>query len=220
MLGRIGIILLSIIVAVLVVFSGIFYFVPARQFSAFQNHLVEQAKDVEIEHQSENLSKLKKDIDVLNDKLDKFNPGKVYIVINTMENSFKLYKDGKLIRSGICSTGSQHEMITDKKSYRFETPRGVLVVKNKRTNPVWIKPDWAFIEEGLPVPPPGAKSRYDENVLGDYALDLGNSYMIHGTLYQKRFLGQAVTHGCVRLNDEDLEAVFNAMQIGSKVFIY
>jgi len=29
-----------------------------------------------------------------------------------------------------------------------------------------------------------------------------------------------VTHGCIRLNDDDLEAVFNALSIGSKVYIY
>jgi lipoprotein-anchoring transpeptidase ErfK/SrfK len=29
-----------------------------------------------------------------------------------------------------------------------------------------------------------------------------------------------VTHGCVRLGDDDLEAVFRSMQVGSRVFIY
>jgi L,D-transpeptidase YbiS len=43
--------------------------------------------------------------------------------------------------------------------------------------------------------------------------------MIHGTIY-KRFLGMNVTHGCVRLGDDDLEAVYKNLQIGSKVYIY
>jgi len=203
----------------LVLFSGVMFFVPARQYAAFHGHLKAGVNDAEVENQTNYLPKLKKDIDVLKTKLDKLSPGKVYMVINTTENIFKLYKEGKLFRTGLCSTGSQVIMETDKKSYRFETPRGVLTVKNKRKDPVWTKPDWAFIEEGLPIPPQGSKERRDENVLGDYALDLGNQYMIHGTLYQ-RFLGLPVTHGCVRLNDADLEVVFNEMQIGSKVFIY
>jgi len=33
-------------------------------------------------------------------------------------------------------------------------------------------------------------------------------------------LGMPVTHGCVRMDDEDLEAVFNTMRIGSKVYIF
>jgi lipoprotein-anchoring transpeptidase ErfK/SrfK len=56
-------------------------------------------------------------------------------------------------------------------------------------------------------------------VLGEYALELGDGYLIHGTLY-KRMLGMPVTHGCVRLGDEDLRVVYRNLQIGSKVFIY
>jgi lipoprotein-anchoring transpeptidase ErfK/SrfK len=56
-------------------------------------------------------------------------------------------------------------------------------------------------------------------VLGDYAMSLGDGYLMHGTLY-KRFLGMPVTHGCVRLNDEDLEAIYNTLNIGSKVYIF
>ncbi len=101
----------------------------------------------------------------------------------------------------------------------FQTPRGMLRVQNKLVNPIWRMPDWAFIEEGLPVPPPYAPERYEKNVLGDYALDLGHGYLIHGTLYQ-RFLGMPVTHGCVRLGDQELEIVYHTLDIGSKVYIY
>ena len=50
-------------------------------------------------------------------------------------------------------------------------------------------------------------------------MSIGDGYLIHGTIY-KRFLGMPVTHGCVRLNDEDLEAIFNTLSIGSKVYIF
>jgi lipoprotein-anchoring transpeptidase ErfK/SrfK len=89
----------------------------------------------------------------------------------------------------------------------------------KLTNPVWRKPDWAFVEEGLPIPPADHPSRYEKGVLGDYALAIGNGYMIHGTLYQ-RFLGLPVTHGCIRMSDSDLKVVYDNMQVGAKVFIY
>ena len=101
----------------------------------------------------------------------------------------------------------------------FETPKGALSIKGKITDPVWRKPDWAFVEEGLPIPVADDPSRYEYGVLGDYALALGHGYLIHGTLY-KRFLGQPVTHGCIRMNDEDLEAVYKTLPIGAKVFIY
>jgi hypothetical protein len=219
-LVRFSLILLAGIVAFLIVSYGILFFVPARSNKVFHNQLKSSSISANEKNLPDNSAKLKKEVNSLNTKLEKLSPGKVYIVINTTDNTFKLYKNGTLVRSGNCSTGSYIEMEVDgKKTYRFETPKGVHTVKNKRTKPVWTKPDWAFIEEGLPVPSAHDPSRYEKNVLGDYALDIGNQYMIHGTLYQ-RFLGQPVTHGCVRLDDADLEFVYNEMQIGSKVFIY
>jgi L,D-transpeptidase ErfK/SrfK len=43
--------------------------------------------------------------------------------------------------------------------------------------------------------------------------------LIHGTLYQ-RFLGLPVTHGCVRLNDANLELVYKTLNVGAKVYIF
>ncbi|MGE4587261.1 MAG: L,D-transpeptidase, partial [Mangrovibacterium sp.] len=59
----------------------------------------------------------------------------------------------------------------------------------------------------------------ERGVLGEYALSLGDGYLIHGTLYQ-RFLGLPVTHGCIRMNDGDLETVFKTLPVGARVFIY
>jgi L,D-transpeptidase YbiS len=101
----------------------------------------------------------------------------------------------------------------------FSTPRGVFHVLGKHHAPVWRKPDWAFVEEGLPIPHPYAAERYETGVLGEYGIDFGNGYLIHGTLYQRQ-LGLPVTHGCIRLSDEDLRIVFRNLQLGSKIFIY
>lgn len=164
---------------------------------------------------------LEKDISKLQAKLDKLTPADAYIIINTSENHFYLYKGKQMIRHGLCSTGKNERLVSEesKKEYVFFTPQGVKTVKGKQKNPVWAKPNWAFIEEGLPIPPPGDPSRFESGTLGAYKLTLGDGYMIHGTIY-KRFMGLSVTHGCVRLGDEDLEAVYNTLQVGSKVYIY
>ena len=161
-----------------------------------------------------------KSIKSLESKIDKLKPTKPYIVINTTENRFYLRKtDGDTIRTGVCSTGKNEILIVGEKRIVFKTPKGMFSVKNRRTNRPWIKPDWAFIEEGLPIPPARSSERIEVGSLGDYALEMGDGYMIHGTLYQ-RFLGLPVTHGCVRLGDADLEAVYNSLAVGSKIFIY
>jgi len=167
------------------------------------------------------ISRVESDIARLERKLASFIPTQTYIVINTTDNRFSLYKSRKLIREGFCSSGSYTLLKTEdgEKEWIFKTPRGRFSIHGKTTDPVWRKPDWAFVEEGLPIPGPGDPSRWEYGVLGDYALSLGDGYLIHGTIY-KRFLGMPVTHGCIRLNDEDLKAVYNALNIGSKVYIY
>ncbi len=35
-----------------------------------------------------------------------------------------------------------------------------------------------------------------------------------------RFLGLPVTHGCVRLDDDDMQFVFKTLTHGSKIYIY
>lgn len=163
---------------------------------------------------------LQTEISRLQKKLDKLTPGGVYLVVNTSDNTFYLYQNKTLIRHGLCSTGSYVKLeVNDKKNWLFKTPKGVFSIQGKITSPVWRKPDWAFVEEGLPIPSANSSSRFEYGVLGDYALSLGKGYLIHGTLY-KRFLGQPVTHGCIRMNDDDLKTVYQSLPIGAKVFIY
>ncbi len=147
-------------------------------------------------------------------------PRRSYLVIDTPGNRFALMDGTRVQRAGVCSTGSYVMLKSnDDRQWIFRTPRGRYFIQLKKTNPVWVKPDWAFIEEGLPVPGPGARERYEPNVLGDYAMSIGDGYLIHGTLYQ-RLLGQPVTHGCIRLGDADLEAIYNSLAVGSPVYIY
>ncbi len=177
-------------------------------------------RDAGSEEQGKRITKFQSEISALEKKIDRFTPGNAYLVINTTENRFSLYRNRKLVREGLCSTGSYISLEgEDDKKWVFKTPRGDFKVRGKITDPVWRKPDWAFVEEGLPIPPANHPSRYERGVLGDYALALGDGYLIHGTLYQ-RFLGLPVTHGCVRMNDADLKEVYETLPVGAKVFIY
>lgn len=178
----------------------------------------------EVVSQPEQLLAAKQQIEFDLAKLDKKLAAKIprsyYLVINTASNEFSLYKGTELIRQDKCSTGSYILLKNDnQQEWMFKTPKGEFKIQSKTTSPVWKKPDWAFIEEGLPVPSANHSSRFEYGVLGDYALSLGHGYLIHGTLYQ-RFLGLPVTHGCIRLNDDNLELIYNSLSIGSKVFIY
>tara|TARA_A100000171_G_scaffold51544_1_gene66192 strand:+ start:371 stop:1027 length:657 start_codon:yes stop_codon:yes gene_type:complete len=181
----------------------------------------ENATKVDKETEVTLLTDMQNQLAVLDKKLSANIPKNNYLVVNSTVNEFYLYKGTNLIKSDICSTGSYILLKgnDNKKQWMFKTPKGEFKILNKTKDPVWKKPDWAFVEEGLPVPSPNHSSRFEYGVLGDYSLSIGDGYLIHGTLYQ-RFLGLPVTHGCIRLDDANLELVYKSLPIGSKVFIF
>lgn len=181
----------------------------------------ENATKVDKETEATLLTDMQNQLAVLDKELSANIPRNNYLVVNSTVNEFYLFKGTNLIKSDICSTGSYILLKgnDNKKQWMFKTPKGEFKILNKTKDPVWKKPDWAFVEEGLPVPSPNHSSRFEYGVLGDYSLSIGDGYLIHGTLYQ-RFLGLPVTHGCIRLDDANLELVYKSLPIGSKVFIF
>jgi lipoprotein-anchoring transpeptidase ErfK/SrfK len=216
--------LFTISLLALVCFTLFFVFYLAPLISEiYKGHKMEITNTREVKQSAsykKQVTQLSKDIQLLTRKYSAYTSGQSYIVINTTDNKFYLYRNKKIIREGYCSSGSYTMLQTEgNKRWIFKTPKGKYWIHGKTTNPVWKKPDWAFVEEGLPIPSENDNSRFEYGVLGDYAMTIGDGYMIHGTIY-KRFLGMPVTHGCVRLNDEDLEIIYNTLNIGSKVYIF
>jgi len=167
------------------------------------------------------IGSLQKDNAQLESRLGKLVPKETYVVVNTTLNRIYLRKGTEQLLDAVCSTGSNTQLSTvdGKKKWFFSTPRGVFKVKNRIEHPVWVRPDWAFVEDGEPVPGATDAERFEDNVLGDYALYLGGGYMIHGTLFQ-RFLGQSVTHGCIRVGDAALDSLWKNTRIGTPVYIF
>lgn len=71
----------------------------------------------------------------------------------------------------------------------------------------------------LYIPPIVTQNRQVEGELGRYALDLGDGYLIHGTA-DPRSIGKAVTHGCIRLGDDDIEWLYQHVPRGTAVHVY
>ncbi|MBI1924222.1 L,D-transpeptidase [Candidatus Poribacteria bacterium] len=163
---------------------------------------------------------LEEQVAILREQLKGLIPQEPYLIVDSSDNVIFLKSGETILHQGVCSTGSYiHLKASNSREWVFATPRGMFSIKKKQEAPIWKKPDWAFIEEGLPVPSPNAPERFEAGVLGEYALAIGDGYLIHGTLY-KRLLGKPVTHGCVRLNDEELRVVYQNLEVGSKVLIY
>lgn len=170
--------------------------------------------------QDKDLPRVQRNVQALQKKMAAMQPKGVYMVVDTGENKLYVKKGAEVVRQAIVSCGSG-DVLQDpsgKRKWVFDTPRGEFVVKSKITNPYWVKPDWAFIEEGEPIPQ-NQEDRVEGGSLGDYALGFGDGFFIHGTLYT-RLLGRNVTHGCVRVGDDDLKEIFKIVPLGAKIFIY
>lgn len=165
-------------------------------------------------------SELQRTNRALKKRLAVFEPRGLFIVVDTGQNKLTLKKGGEIITEVVvsCGSGGLLEEPGGRRKWIFDTPRGEFTVQSKLINPTWIKPDWAFIEEGEKIPT-NYSERIDNDSLGGYALGFGDGYFIHGTLYS-RLLGRNVTHGCIRVGDKDLESIFRAAGLGTRIYIF
>jgi L,D-transpeptidase YbiS len=184
---------------------------PATDASAVQAVAV----DVSTLHTLQNRYK------TLSKQLSQMMPSQPFIVVDTARNHLYIKQRDQVMLDALASTGSGTILDKpgdDKGQWIFDTPRGEFMVQSKLINPVWVKPDWAFVEEGVAIPK-SYTDRIEPGVLGEYALGFGKGFFIHGTLYT-RLLGKNVTHGCIRLNDEDLKSVYRLTKVGTPILIF
>jgi lipoprotein-anchoring transpeptidase ErfK/SrfK len=94
---------------------------------------------------------------------------------------------------------------------------GILTVSAKKVNPEWTPTaDMRRENPKLPAYVPGGHPR---NPLGVRALYLGNTlYRIHGT-DAPWLIGQEVSHGCVRMLNDDVVDLYNRAHIGTRVTV-
>ena len=205
-----------------------------------------------------------------------------YIVISIADHRLWYKRQDQVVFATRVATGSGKVLAknvrasNDKDSeWKFETPRGRLVVKSKETDPAWVPPDWHYVEvsrkkkaqlvqlkrgsgyqlsdgstivvedadivrrypdgneevleggDGLEIvadgklfiPPFGTSHRRFQGVLGSHRLNLGDGYALHGTNAPSS-IGRSVSHGCVRLRNEDIETLYQLVPVGTPVYIY
>jgi len=95
--------------------------------------------------------------------------------------------------------------------------QGVTFVSNKKVNPAWTPtPEMVRNNPRLPTWVPGG---HPMNPLGIRAMYLGSSaYRIHGT-DAPWTIGQAVSHGCIRMINQDVLDLYPRVPIGMRVTV-
>jgi hypothetical protein len=73
-----------------------------------------------------------------------------YIVVSINDNRLWYREGDRTIFTARVATGSGKELVNEGPGnalhWKFETPRGRLVVQSKETDPVWVPPDWHYVE--------------------------------------------------------------------------
>jgi len=204
-------------------------------------------------------------------------PDRGYIVVSIEERQLWFKRGNETLFNTQVATGSGKTLVSGGggKEWKFETPRGRLMVQAKEIDPAWVPPDWHFQEQAnkrglglvhmsrgmsipasdgsivkvsgseivkrysngsevpleatdgreivvngnIIIPPFGTNQRRYKGVLGTRRLVLGDGYALHGT-NKPETIGQAVSHGCVRLRNEDIEKLFEMVPVGTPVYIY
>ena len=203
---------------------------------------------------------------------------KPYLVVSIEDHRlwYKL-RDSVLFTTEVATgSGKVMESSGGESHWKFETPRGRLVVQGKDEAPTWVPPDWHYVEQArqrglgimrlnrgeavtasdgsqimvqgtdvvkrypdgrvvsfgsakegheivaggnIVIPPFGTNQRKYLGVLGTHRLDLGDGYGIHGT-DNPASIGHSVSHGCVRLRNEDIDKLYDMVEVGTPVYIY
>lgn len=147
-----------------------------------------------------------------------------YVVIDTRANRLLLRdRQHRVLRNALCATGAARRF-EGPKAYKhrwvFSTPTGRFQVLRKVTDPIWVRPEWDFLESGEEIPIFAEDPRrFQRGILGSHAIYFLKDIMIHGTLYELN-LGNNITHGCVRVGADDLVYLYQQVEAGWPVFVF
>lgn len=103
------------------------------------------------------LQEVKGKLGLLTDSLNRLvenpsvQPDQPYIVVSIGERELWYKKGSEVLFHTQVATGSGKTLVSSAggKEYKFDTPRGRLVVQSKEVNPEWVPPDWHFQEEAI-----------------------------------------------------------------------
>lgn len=230
-----------------------------------ENHTKQQVEQLrnEMSQASTRVTNLQSELADTEKQIEDLQDSSFVITVSTTENKVYAHRDGQLVFEGVASTGSNSTLTTAGGTRVFRTPIGRFRIKSKETNPLWVPPDWHYVEEAqkrglrtvrlqrgqsigdvrasgsevyaggsavepggviirggaVIIPPIGTRARKIPEVLGTHRLNLGDGYALHGTQAVAQ-LGRAVSHGCVRLHNNDIARLYEMASVGDEVIIY
>jgi hypothetical protein len=125
------------------------------------------------------------------------------LLLRIGENKLDHYEDGEITHSWTLATGQPE----------YPPPEWIYEITEKRTWPTWVNPDPEGWGSDMPLSiPPG-----EGNPLGLRALNWSApAIRFHGTSATYS-LGYNASHGCVRLSNTDVIALYDMIEVGTPI---
>jgi lipoprotein-anchoring transpeptidase ErfK/SrfK len=116
------------------------------------------------------------------------------IVVSLPDRKIALFEEGRLVKVYPIAVGK----------HSTPSPNGSFHIASRVVKPTWYQPG-----KVVPAGP--------ENPLGTRWMGLGyKGYGIHGT-NRPRSIGKAASHGCIRMRNQDVEDLFERVEVGDPV---
>lgn len=123
------------------------------------------------------------------------------LIVDLSDRRVYVYRENKILKSYPVAVGQKS----------WKTPTGNFRIMNKYRNPTWIQP---ITREVIKTGP--------NNPLGDrwigFWSDGTNQIGFHGT-NKEQLVGQAVSHGCLRMLNRDIRSLYAEVSQGTPVIV-
>jgi lipoprotein-anchoring transpeptidase ErfK/SrfK len=127
-----------------------------------------------------------------------------YLTLDRSSFTLRLWKHLKLAKTYTVAVGMEG----------LETPEGLYHIQEKEVNPSWHVPNSAWAGElAGQVIPPGPEDPIKARWMGIF-----EGAGIHGT-EETWSLGEAASHGCVRMSIPDVIELYPQVEVGTPIFI-
>jgi hypothetical protein len=128
-----------------------------------------------------------------------------YVTVSRGARVARLFKHLHLVRTYTVAVGAAG----------YDTPAGLHHVQSKQVNPTWYVPNrpWAGSLAGQTIGPGDPR-----NPLKARFISLGGGVGFHGTA-DLASIGQAASHGCIRMRIPDVISLYNRVSVGTPVMI-
>ncbi|MEM9904140.1 MAG: L,D-transpeptidase [Cyanobacteria bacterium P01_D01_bin.44] len=125
----------------------------------------------------------------------------VEVRVKLATRQVKLYRQGELVEQYPVAIGQDD----------WQTPVGVFEVLQMQQNPAWQHPVTHDVIEPGPDNPLGARW------IGFWS-DGTHQIGFHGT-NQEALIGQAVSHGCIRMRNQDIQKLYDQLALGTLITV-